>query len=266
MLVASTTVAVLLMDRARFSRLAHRFLPVAAPLDPAGLMEVLSLLPLNEQSRILDVGCGRATILLSLVAERGVQGTGVDSDGAVLQMARSVAEARGCADRLTLIEAHALDVMFESPFDLTLCIGSSHAMGGPFAALEHLARRTRPGGHLLWGEGFWRRDPDPAYLAAIGGSSDELATHHGNAIAARARGWSPIWSEVTSDACWDRYEGLYRMGIARHLAEQPDDPDADAMLERSERWYDTYLRRGRDTMGFALYLLERRPDQRSSTR
>jgi len=245
------------MDRARYSRLAHRLLPIAAPVDPAVVNEVLGLLPLGADSKVLDVGCGRAALLVDLVAGRGVRGAGVDHDREVLELARAAAAQRGCADRLTLREARALEVEFDAPFDLTLCIGASHALGGQVSMLEGLARWTAPGGHALWGEGFWRRDPDAAYLAAIGGSKHELLSHHGNAAAARARGWSVIWSATTSDACWDRYEGLYRLGMARHLAEHPDDPEAAAFRERSESWYDGYLRWGRDTMGFALYLLQR---------
>ena len=106
----------------------------------------------------------------------------------------------------------------------------------------------------------WRREPDPEYLAAIGGSKHELGTHLENVLAAQARGWIPVWSAVTSDADWDRYEGLYRLGMARYLAEHPDDPEASAFRERSEHWYASYLRWGRDTLGFALYLFERTPD------
>lgn len=244
------------MNRARFSRLAHRFLPVASPLDPRSF-DVLKRLPLDRETSVLDVGCGRAALLVDLAAGHGVRGTGVDCDAEVLQTARASAEARGCADRLAWINAPALEVEFDRPFDLTLCIGSSHALGGPRIALDHLARWTRTGGHALWGEGFWRRDPDPDYLAAIGSATHDLATHHENATAARERGWTVVWSAVTSDSWWDHYEGLYRLGMARHLAEHPDDPEADAFRERSERWYDNYLRWGRETMGFALYLLER---------
>ncbi len=49
-----------------------------------------------------------------------------------------------------------------------------------------------------------------------------------------------------------------RAAALEHLVrldqEHPDDPDAPAMLDRIRRWRDGYLRWGRDTMGFALYL------------
>ena len=45
--------------------------------------------------------------------------------------------------------------------------------------------------------------------------------------------------------------------IERYAGEQPDDPDVPAMLKRIRRWRDAYLRWGRDTLGFAVYLFHR---------
>ncbi|MCC6194158.1 MAG: class I SAM-dependent methyltransferase, partial [Burkholderiales bacterium] len=36
-----------------------------------------------------------------------------------------------------------------------------------------------------------------------------------------------------------------------------EDPDVPAMLERIRKWRDGYLRWGRDTLGFAVYLFYR---------
>jgi hypothetical protein len=56
---------------------------------------------------------------------------------------------------------------------------------------------------------------------------------------------------------WDEYEWKYSRAIERYLREQPDDPDAKAMRERSRRWRDAYLKWGRDVLGFAVYLFYR---------
>ena len=40
-------------------------------------------------------------------------------------------------------------------------------------------------------------------------------------------------------------------------ASSPTIPDVPAMLERIRRWRDAYLRWGRDTLGFAVYLFYR---------
>ena len=45
-----------------------------------------------------------------------------------------------------------------------------------------------------------------------------------------------------------------------HVRANPHDPDAQAMLERIRPWREAYLRWGRDTLGFGLYLF-RLPSQ-----
>jgi len=245
------------MNSRRFSAIAHGLLKHAAPIAETTIEEVLDLLPLSSGSTALDVGCGRAELLLRLIKRFSLRATGVDLDPEVLARARREAERRGCADRLTLVGGSAHEAHFEESFDLTACIGSSHACGGYPGTLDAVSTWTKPGGYVLLGEGFWRRPPERAYLTSFGGSADELRPHHENVVLARGAGLAPVWSFVSRDEDWDRYEGLYRFAMSRFLEEHPDDPEAPAFRERSERWYDGYLRWGRDTMGFALYLFRK---------
>ena len=55
---------------------------------------------------------------------------------------------------------------------------------------------------------------------------------------------------------WDDYEWKYCRSIERYAREQLDDPDNPWMLERIRRWRDGYLRWGRDTLGFGVYLFQ----------
>jgi hypothetical protein len=64
---------------------------------------------------------------------------------------------------------------------------------------------------------------------------------------------------VASPDEWDEYEWKYSRSIERYALEQPQDPDVPAMLERIRRWRDGYLRWGRDTLGFGVYLFHRPP-------
>jgi ubiquinone/menaquinone biosynthesis C-methylase UbiE len=143
-------------------------------------------------------------------------------------------------------------------FDLAVCIGSTHALGGYPETLRALAGLVRPGGHVLVGQGYWKRDPDPEYLARLGTTPDEMTAHEGNVTAGVAAGLEPAgaWTSRVED--WDRYESLYAETVERFAAAQPEDPDTPAMLERIRGWRETYRRWGRDTLGFGLYLFRQR--------
>jgi len=237
------------MNRSRFSLLAHGLLTYSAPIGEAAVQELLTLLPLDASSSVVDIGCGRAQLLCQLAAHVGLSATGVDLD------AEALAQARG-HERVHLIHQAADDFQPTERFDLAICIGSSHALGGLAPALVRLRELTKPGGYILLGEAYWKKEPAQAYLDAFGGSRDEMLPFAGTIEQALAAGLSPVWNAVSSEQDWDHYEGLYRFAMSRFLTEHPDDPDADAFRQRSETWYNAYLRWGRETMGFALTLFQ----------
>ena len=237
------------MNRSRYSLLAHRLLPFAAPMGEATVEGLLGLLPLDSSSSVVDIGCGRAQLLQRLVTRFGLTATGVDLDADALAQAE-------VSERLTLVHQAAEAFEAPAPFDLAICIGSSHALGGLAPTLARLQALTKPGGYVLLGEGYWKNEPEQAYLDAFGGSRDELLTFWGNIDCALATGLSPVWSTVSSERDWDHYEGLYRFALSRFLTENPKDPEAEAFRQRSETWYNAYLRWGRETMGFALMLFQ----------
>ena len=115
---------------------------------------------------------------------------------------------------------------------------------------------TKPGGYVLLGEGYWKKEPEQSYLDAFGGSRDELLSFPQTIESALAAGLSPVWTSVSSERDWDHYEGRYRFAMSRFLTENPTDPEFEAFRQRSESWYNAYLRWGRETMGFALFLFQ----------
>lgn len=246
------------MDRMRFSTIAHRDHRFCNPLDPATLARALESLGLGPGARVLDVGCGKGALLVDLARRFGAVGVGVDINPEFLAEGRALAERHGMAGSVTLIEREAAHLGAPAAsFDLGVCIGSTHALGGYPETLRGLAGLVRPGGHVLVGQGYWKRDPDPEYLDRLGATAGEMTTHEGNIEAGIAAGLEPAGAWTSRDEDWDRYEDLYADSVERYAAGHPEDPDRPAMLERIRGWRETYRRWGRDTLGFGLYLFRR---------
>lgn len=251
------------MDRQRYSFIAHGQMAYCNPVSPAALEACFLPLPLTAGSVVLDIGAGKAAMLVDLVRRFGCRAVAVESAPLFADEAERRVEAEKVAHRITIVRGDAGAYVRSPPpgsFDAVLCIGASHALGGLSGALASARRLLKPGGHAIVGEGYWKRPPCPEYLAALGGASeDEMKTHAGTVEACIDAGFTPLHAAVASDADWDSYEWGYYRNVQEHLRMHPDDPDADAMRKQSAEWLRTFLAWGRDTLGFGLYVL-RMPD------
>jgi SAM-dependent methyltransferase len=227
------------VDRAAVSRIAHGELALYNPLSEADLDEAIGLLDLAPGARVLDVACGTAEVLRRIAARWDVQATGYDADAELIERARRNAPE---------LELSVADAPPPGPFDLVVCIGSSHALGGFPVALERLREL---GGQVLLGEGYWRRQPSAEYLEALGGATrDELPDYGGLFAAARDAGLTALWSCTASERDWDRYEWTHVLNAERHGTEQLRERAAAARRRLT-------MPGGRETLGFALVLLRR---------
>jgi SAM-dependent methyltransferase len=246
------------MNPRKFSSIAHRDHDYCNPISAAKIERVLELLPLDDTSRVLDLGCGRAELALRIIERFGSTVTAVDHSEPMLDAARERAERAGARHKLHLDGTDICN--FEADpeaFDLCAMLGSGGIDGGMAGICSQLKIWTRGGGHILIGEGYWQRRPHADYVSLLGGTDDEFLDHRGNVQAGVDAGLVPLHAATASADEWDEYEWKYCRSIERYARERPDDPDVPAMLERIRRWRDGYLRWGRDTLGFALYLFYR---------
>ena len=226
------------------------------PIGPASFERMLDLLAPHHDELVLEVGCGGGETLRRIVERSGCRVIGVDPDGAeIAEAERRLADHR---DRVRLEQCGIGDVRVDESVDIGICIGASHAYGGPGEAyvpmLRDLKSRLAPGGRLLIGEGYWRGPPDPAYLAATGIDPRELDGHAANAERAAAEGLQLSAAVTSSEQEWDLFESTHWAAVDAQLAATPHDEAVVERARRSRAWREAYLRWGRATMGFALYL------------
>jgi SAM-dependent methyltransferase len=246
------------MNQQKFSAIAHRDHDYCNPISGTKIERLLDMLPLDESSRALDLGCGRAELALRIIERFGSPVVAVDNSSQMLDAARERAEWTGALHKLHLDDVDIRDFKADpETFHLTVMMGAGGIGGGMAGICNALKGWTKGGGYVLVGEGYWRQRPHPDYLVLLGGAEAQYLDHRGNVQAGIDAGLIPMHATTASMDEWDEYEWKYCRSIERYAREMPEDPDVPAMLDRIRRWRDGYLRWGRDTLGFAVYLFYR---------
>jgi cyclopropane fatty-acyl-phospholipid synthase-like methyltransferase len=247
------------MDRDAISAITHGDRPFHNPLDVSRIDEAIDRLDLGPRDRVLDVGCGPGELLVRIAERTGAGGLGVDTSPIVIEQARRRAAARTRGADLEFAVRQGVEP--EGRFAAACCLGSSHALGGLQSALERLAGWIAPGGAVLLGDGFWQREPDPAFLEALGGASpDELPSYEGLLRAGRAAGLEPVWVATSTQRDWEDYEWTLIANGDAFARAHPNDPVTPAVLEANQRTRDRLTTPGgTDTLGFALIVLRVSP-------
>ena len=244
------------MDMWKYFGITHTDHRVMNPMSLAKTKELIDLLRLPDGGRILDVACGKAEFLC-LVAERyEVTGTGVDLSPVTFEEARKNVAARQLTNRIDLLnmDGGKYELDRQKSLDMASCIGASWVYQGHKRTLEALREMVRPGGLVLAGEPFWKIPPEPEYLKLTEQEAESYGSHSSNVQAGVDLGLTFLYSIVSSEDDWDRYEGLQWQAAERYVAAHPDDPDAEALLNTIRKNRNGYLRWGRDCLGWATYL------------
>ncbi len=248
------------MNRRRYSYIAHGRMKIWNPLQSLEFADVANGLTIPKGARILDIGCGRGHWLIRIAESFDIAfAIGVDTSPFAVEAAMVAAAKSIAQDRITIVEGEFDPAAYgDETFDLILCIGATHAISNFKDALGEAYRLLRPGAQLLVGEGYWKRPPDPAYLAFLQCGEDLYTSSDGNCRHATELGYEVIWKYECSDLEWSAYENQYAQNIEEYVASHPDDLDSEQMLSTVRAWHNHFVQFGHDTLGFGLYLLSRK--------
>ncbi len=246
------------MDRNKFSTIAHRNHTYYHPISDAKIKKMIGMVSLKPQDKVIDIGAGKCELLIRLVENYQVSATAIELYDGGIEIAKKRASGRipeGSIDFIVDDASSAVKSCDPEEYDLGICIGSTHALGGLEPTLQALKNLVKKNGYILIGEGYWKQTPSTEYLEALGGADEsEMKSHPENVKTAEDIGLIPLWAYTASEDDWADYEWLYSSSIENYCHENPDDPDCEAMLQRIRSWRRTYLKWGIDTMGFGLYL------------
>lgn len=248
------------MDMGKFYSIIHRYHTFWNPVGVEKLNELYQLLQLKKGSMVLDIACGTGEMLVQLYEKYRIKGLGIDKAPYCISEAEKKRLQRAPKADLKFLQMDGKDYRPESlqSFDLAMCIGASWVYGGYRNTLRALRRMTKPGGLLMVGEPFWLRTPAKEYLENQQISEADFDTHPGNVAAGESAGLVFLYSSVSNQDDWDRYEGLHSYATAEYAESHPHDTDVSELKALDAKFRQSYLKWGRDTMGWAIYLFRKR--------
>jgi hypothetical protein len=132
-------------------------------------------------------------------------------------------------------------------------MGASWIYGGIKGTLKELSDFTKPGGLIVAGEPYWIKEPREEYLIANGMSMDEFHSHMENVLMGESLGLVCGYTLASDVEDWDVYETLHWWAVNEYVDSNPRDPDIPEIIKSIEKARDTYLKWGRETLGWCLY-------------
>src|SRR5262245_62004356 len=244
------------MDIWKYYDITHREHDICNPISSEKLDELIALLRLNREDPVIDIGCGKGEFLIRLALKYGVRGVGVDISPYFLDQARSRYRERAPGADITFLEMNGAAFQTEpsKQFALAACLGASFIFGGYKGTLAALAKMVKPGGWIVSGEPYWRQEPPSAYLERIACERETFGTHFKNVQAGEEAGLHFAYTLVSNENEFDRYDGLQWYATDSYRRTHPADPEVPELVAKVETYKEAYLRWGRDTLGWAMYL------------
>ncbi|HEU5157431.1 MAG TPA: class I SAM-dependent methyltransferase [Streptosporangiaceae bacterium] len=227
------------------------------PFSSEKLATLGQALALEAGWRILDLACGSGEMLCTWARDHHVSGTGVDLSSVFIADARARAVELGVADNVAFVHGDASGYVADEPVDVACCIGATWIGDGVPGTIELLRRSLRPGGIMLIGEPYWRRDPpDQATVEACEAADKDdflplpelIERFHG-------LGWDVVEMVLADQDSWDRYVAAQWLNIRRWLDANPDDELAAELRAELTASPVRHTRYQREYLGWGVFAL-----------
>lgn len=247
------------MDSWKFFDITHRDHLYCNPMSQAKFDELVALFRLKPGAQVLDIASGKGEFLVRIAEMYEIAGVGVDISPYCIADARKKQATRAPESDIQFFEMDGADYQPESSrrFDLLACLGASWIYGGYRGTVKALVSIAADKGWIVVGEPYWLREPVPEYREAIGVERETFGTHPENAALGSEFGLELTYTFVSSPDDWDKYEGLQWYAAEHWAAENPSDPDVKEVLKRVRSGRETYLKWGRQTLGWAIYVFRK---------
>jgi SAM-dependent methyltransferase len=206
---------------------------------------------------VLDLACGSGEMLCTWARDLRLTGTGVDLSTVFIGKARARAAELGVAERVSFVHGDASGFVADQPVGIAACIGATWIGGGVAGTVDLLRRSLAPGGLMLIGEPFWRREPpDQAAVEGCDGiGADEWLPLPELVESFGELGCDVVEMVLADQDSWDRYSAAQWLNIRRWLDANPGDELAGRLRAELDSAPARHVRYRREYLGWGVFAL-----------
>jgi len=193
---------------------------------PERIVEILRMVELPpETTRVLDLGCGKGAVSITLAKELGFQCLGVDAFAPFLREAEKIAAEKGVSGMCRFEPGNIREaVKTAGDFDVVVLASVGSPWGRLYQTVGALRQAVHPGGYLLYDEGFL------AESAKAGQVNYEYMVPHEIALKQLTAHGDRLLREVIIPAAElqamnNRYTELIRQRAAQLVKRHPESAD-----------------------------------------
>ncbi|MEU3598317.1 methyltransferase domain-containing protein [Streptomyces sp. NPDC006798] len=245
------------MDHLRYHVIREGGRRLHNPLTSDQLAALGRTLRLEKGERVLDLGSGSGELLCTWARDHGITGTGVDICDEFTDRAGARAVELGVDGLVEFVRGDASEYIADEPVDLACCLGASWIGGGAAGTAELLRRSLRPGGTVLLGEPFWRREPPDqrSVEACHADDADDFPTLPELLAYFGELGYDVVGMTIADQQGWDRYKSAQWLSMRRWLTRHPDDGLAARLRAELAEEPAEYARHEREYLGWGVFAL-----------
>lgn len=246
------------LDTWKYYDITHRKHLVCNPISEDKVERLARLLNLPGGARVIDIACGKGEFLVRLAEKYAISGLGVDISPYCIEDCEKKAADRVPKADIKFVQMDGAEFKPEQPvsFNLAACIGASWIFKGHNETLKTLKSWVIPGGWVVVGEPFWVQNPSQEYLEALGCQRESFGTHAENVELGEKHGLQLVHTIVSDKDDWDQYEGMQWLAADEYVRQNPGDPDTTELMNRVTSDKSNYLKWGRDSLSWAIYVFK----------
>lgn len=242
------------MDFWKLMAIIHAKQNILNPMRSEKIDHLIEMLELPENSRVADIGCGKGEFLHRLYETYNISGIGVDISPYFIDDCKRLKAERAPEADIEYLLMDGKDFHPDEQFDLSCCMGASWIWGGIKGSLMALKDMTKPGGLMLLGEPYWLKEPDDEFLRLEEMKREDFHTHMENVLMGDQCGVTCVYTLASDQMDWDEYEAPHWWAVSEYADMHRDNEDLPEIIEHMKKNRETYLKYGRETFGWCLYV------------